>query len=307
MRSARRTRSGVRPIAAWYVAALLVLGGGLPDPAMAQDGNFAAWIEWARGLEPDGRSVQEVLRFGEATGAALDQDYAPVVVRQIHEELLRGAEERVAQLLQAGCEPFTQVTFGSAGHRPSDGTPVEAPRTDRFEKGLVRVESVTCVDAPGVGAAHAMAVYTDSAFRMSVEGRIRAVREAGDESCVETAGVMGLLLPSEACNRIRRFLRGPLASEHSQVVSNPGSGSHQIVYLKESLKTFVETPSGIAIHYLNYSRTAEVGRVGRWAAERSIRDAEKRRADGLQRRLAADSQPGTPGDVQGRRISDSGH
>jgi hypothetical protein len=254
---------------------------------------LTAWIQWGGTLNPDPRGIRELTRYGEAAGAPLDPEYAGGLITRIHENLLSSARARVARLLEGVCEPSFQVTFGpSAGPFGSTGASgvLEAVR---FEEGLVNVEVVACLTASGARAEEALAIYTSPDFRMAAEGRIRSVREQGDESCVETAGTPGLLSPSHACNRIRRFVGGPIASEHSQVVLNVDPHSFQVVYLKESLKTFVMVPGGVALHYVNHSRTVELGRLGRWAAARSIRDSEARKAAALQARLGV-ANPSAP-------------
>jgi hypothetical protein len=151
----------------------------------------------------------------------------------------------------------------------------------------VRAEVVACFQGDLTDPEEVLDIYTSPEFRMATETRIRSIDEDEGESCVATRGVPGLLAPSRACNRIERYSGGRIAAEHSQVISNPGAeaGGVQEVYFKESLKTFVVIPGGMALHYVNISRTADLGRLGRWVGARSIREGEERKSEGLRARL----------------------
>ena len=57
----------------------------------------------------------------------------------------------------------------------------------------------------------------------------------------------------------RRHVENGVTAEHSQVVSNPGGEDFQTVYFKESLKVFISVPDGLALYYINYTRSAKLG------------------------------------------------
>jgi hypothetical protein len=78
-----------------------------------------------------------------------------------------------------------------------------------------------------------------------------------------------------------------LSAQHSQVVANPGDEDDQVVYFKESLKTAVRVPGGLAIHHVHYSRSVNLGRLERWVAHGKVKDAEERTLHLLRERILA--------------------
>jgi len=267
----------------WLVLVMGLLA--LPSPAtlVAQESGSATWSAWLDSLAPDPRAAAEILRFGVGEHPALAPEEARHLSDRVMDELTTAAAAAVARLRSSACAPSVQVRFGSEILPRTPSPPSRA--FEALEGGVVRVESVACFPVEGATPGEALDLLVSPAFRLEVEGRIRTIREEGDESCVETAGIPTLLAPSRSCSRIRRFHHGDVASEHAQVVRNPGPGAIQVVYLKESLKTAVAIPGGVAIHYVHISRTADLGRARRWAAERSIREAEERKEAGLRRVL----------------------
>ena len=95
-----------------------------------------------------------------------------------------------------------------------------------------------------------------------------------------------LLDPTLACNRIDRMSVEGLASEHSQVVKNQGVDPFQDVFFKESLKTFVRIPGGIAYHYINYSRSVKLGRLKRAIGGGRIKASQEDNARALAARIS---------------------
>jgi hypothetical protein len=264
---------------------LLLVGPALPHvaPLPGQDSGTAAWAAWVGSLDPDRRASAEILRYGVGGHPTLDPEEARLLSLRVMEELTTSAQAAVTRLRPSACEPSVLVRFGAEALPPAASPPSRTLQS--LEAGLVRVESVACFRIPGVTPGEVLDLLVSPGFRMEVEGRIRAIWEEGDDSCVETAGIPALLAASRSCNRIRRWEGGAVASEHAQVVRNLDPGSSQVVYLKESLKTTVAIPGGIALHYVHLSRTADLGPTRRWAVERSIRDAEERKVAGLERAL----------------------
>jgi hypothetical protein len=265
----------------------LALGSTAAAQSTPSDARSATGVigEWARSLEPDARASRELAAYRGNGGGPLGEAYRAALASRVHAALFAAASRQVDRFLEGACEPFVDVTFGSSTLDPAAGDRPRRGDEGRFEGGLVRVESVACLALPDVSAERALRVFTSPEFRSSQESRIRTIREEGDESCVETGAVPGLLSPSHACNRIRRLVHARVASEHSQAIRNAGGDGFQPVYLKESLKTFVEIPGGLAVHYIHYSRTADIGGVERWVAARRIRASEARKADAIADRL----------------------
>ena len=127
--------------------------------------------------------------------------------------------------------------------------------------------------------------YVDPEFRMTVSSRIKHIWSEGGDSCIETKGFRPFLESTLVCNGIDEFHGGAIAAQHSQVVSNPGGDDHQDVYFKESLKTFVEIPGGIALHYINYTRTVKLGGLRKRIGRGKIAGSQEKAVDGLRKIL----------------------
>ena len=76
-------------------------------------------------------------------------------------------------------------------------------------------------------------------------------------------------------------------AQHSQVVSNGGDEDYQRVYFKESLKSFVAVSGGLALYYINYTRSTDIGRFGKYIARGKIEGAQEDAIEELMRRLEA--------------------
>jgi hypothetical protein len=181
------------------------------------------------------------------------------------------------------CEPFVKAEFPSAGFATEE--PDDAD--ERFESGFVRTEMVACFQADSLDPAALLEIYTSPDFRMEVEGRLERIWQEDGLSCVETGGMWALLDPTLACNRIDRFAEDGIAAEHSQVVWNQGEDPFQDIYFKESLKTFVRIPEGVALHYINYSRTIRLGRLKRALGRGKIEGSQENNARALAERISA--------------------
>ena len=130
-----------------------------------------------------------------------------------------------------------------------------------------------------------LGIYVSPEFRMVAESRIVSMWDDAEGACLETKGVLSLVAPTRVCNRIQDFRADGVAAQHSQVVFNQGEEPFEDVYFKESLKTFVRTPGGMALHYINYSRAGNLGRLARMVGPGQIRGSQEGNVKELQRRL----------------------
>ena len=98
-------------------------------------------------------------------------------------------------------------------------------------------------------------------------------------------GVKLLLDPIKCCDRIAALQIEDGALQHAQTVRNTGDGGYQAVYFKESLKTFVRLPDGLALHYINYTRTVSLGGIKATVARGKIEESERKAVEEIGRRL----------------------
>ena len=98
-----------------------------------------------------------------------------------------------------------------------------------------------------------------------------------------------VLSPIQYCNRIDECHQPGLSIQHSQTVMNGEGDGYQTVYFKESLKTFVAVPGGLALHYVNYSRSVGMGGIKKKIGRGKIEDSQQKAIDELAK--AIESRP----------------
>jgi len=181
---------------------------------------------------------------------------------------------------------------------PEGSTGEERKAWERFEESLIRTEMVACLETENPDPEAVLQIYVSPEFRMVAESRIIDMWEDEEGACMETKGVLSLVEPTRVCNRIQDFRAEGVAAQHSQVVFNEGRKPYEDVYFKESLKTFVRIPGGMALHYINYARAGNLGRLERWAGPGQIRGSQEGNVAELQRRLrrGASGPPSPPTD-----------
>lgn len=269
------------------MASLTVMSAFGPEVA-AQTSPVTPLGDWGGGLELDSRVLDELGRF-DHDGASLSEPYRRQLAGRIRAEVFHRVDRAVDRIRTDGCEPYLSVSFDEPplGEEPKNQR-TRSEVEEAFEESLLRIEMVACLERGTEDPESVLSLYTDPDFRRSAEGRIERIWNRAGLTCVATEGVTGLLDPSRACNRIDRFTNASLAAEHSQVVSNlpREEGPHQTVYFKESVKTFVRVPGGLALHYIHYSRTPDLGRISRWIGEGKVREAEERKVAALREALA---------------------
>jgi len=233
---------------------------------------------WGAGVPMDPGVSREITRFRDGS---LGAPFARAQAGRLRQALFEAAEASVERWEREGCRPRVEVSFPE----PEAWGASELGAAERaLLAGLVRTEAVACFRTE-LSPQEALDLFTSPAFRMEVESRIERTWEEGDAFCLATRGVPILLSPTEVCNRVRRLAHSDLATEHSQVIRNGGDGRLQPVYFKESLKTFVATDDGLALHYINYSRSADLGNLSRRIAGGEVRKSQVRQIEALRKRI----------------------
>jgi hypothetical protein len=238
---------------------------------------------WLAAMPLDTRIADEIGRFTH-DDAELSGAYRSTFAAILREIMVEEVDQAVAVLSRGPCEPSVEVTYP----RQNDNDQ-EVRAEKEFEKSFIRTEMFACFETNLDDPTAALEIYTAADFRKEASSRIEEVWAEGDLSCVESGGISGILSPTKACNSIRRFSEGAISAEHSQVVWNEGQDPYQDIFFKESVKTFMRVPGGLALHYLNYSRTTNMGRVQRWFGTGSIEGSQRDSAELMVQRLAGEN------------------
>ena len=240
--------------------------------------------EWKSELELDPRVVTEVEMF-ERKDDPLPDGYAEALANDVRRAIFRTAQQAAQAIADGTAQPFVDVSYPDPGFERHNRPAPDDKVVEEFEDGFLRIEGIAFYKADGKTPAEVMEEYTSRDFRMATSSRIAELWSDDDLSCIETTGVKALLDPTKACNRIDLLVEDDLASEHSQVVSNLGDDDYQRVFFKESLKTFIRTPDGLAVHYINYTRSVKLGTIKRKLGTGKVRGSQERNFEELRRRL----------------------
>ena len=249
----------------------------------AQEARATDVGRWLDALPLDVRIAGEIGRFTHRD-EGLSERYRTATMVSMRQLTTREVDQAVASLLRNPCEPSVEVTYPRQDDNDQD---IEAEK--EFSKSFIRTEMVACFETSSQDPSAALEIYTSADFRQEASSRIEAVWADGDLSCVESGGIRALLSPTKSCNSIERFSGDGIAAEHSQVVWNEGQDPYQDIYFKESVKTFMRIPGGLALHYLNYARTTNMGRMQRWMGTGSIEDSQRDSAELMAERLAGEN------------------
>jgi hypothetical protein len=248
-------------------------------------GAAEALERWGRSIESDRRVVAEILRFEEEEGAFYD-GYAERLARSIRRLVFSEAAERIDTALKENFDTMVEVSFPKPGFAAPIRDMKGKKQAREFEDSFVRTEVLVFLETKIVPD-EALRIYTSPDFRMQMSSRIKRIWEEDCKSCIEIDGVKMLLDPTLSCSAITELREEGLSAQHSQVVFNSDDGDYQKVYFKESLKTFVSVPDGLVLHYVNYVRSAGLGRVSKYVARGKIADSQEEAIEELQSRLAA--------------------
>ena len=260
--------------------------GGVSPETNPQRGMGEELTQWGGALPQDPRVRRELDRF--RTDGGFGRELSSAFAGEVRSRIFSAALDNVDSLAQGECVPFTEVRIGDLDWGALNGVldPDESVTKDweSFLKSLIRTEMVACLQTDSEPE-EILRLYVSPEFRMTAEDRIAEMWVDAEGSCMETKGAYGLVDPTRICNRIHEFSPGPLAAQHSQVVFNQGEGPFQDAYFKESLKTFVRTGNGVAFHYINYTRAADLGRIERWVGAGKIKDSQEGTVEELKRWL----------------------
>lgn len=261
------------------------------SPATSQvaspDSVLAILQGWMGQIPLDARVLSSVDYFALERSRQFPSGYAEAVSRTLRDEILRRTEAQVRKAVTSTCEPFIDVEYPGSGLLDDAGEIGSNGTVRDFEDSFVLVEMVACFPGETADPGPTLTLYTEPAFRMEASSRIREIVEEGDLSCIYTDGVPVLLDPTRACNRITEMRTPEVAAQHSQVVTSRTDGGFQAVYFKESLKTFVRTADGLALHYVNYTRSGGLGGMKKRLGRGKIADSQREQVDLLREKLRA--------------------
>lgn len=176
------------------------------------------------------------------------------------------------------CDPSVQVGFvapGSVGETEAD---------QDFEQSTFTIESLHCLDHGD--ATQAMAIYNSVAFREDVMPGLESYRREGDDVCLVTGAVTGIVGRTDICLGAREYAGDGVRAFHTRLVRSEDAPEAQGIFLRESLVAFVDrSEGGVAVYRIVYTRGKDMGAVQRSVLGHLAGGAQDRIAEALEERL----------------------
>ena len=243
---------------------------------------------WLLSLESDPRTVSEISEFRHRE-ASLDEGFGKRIVADIRRLVVQESSTSIRNLMAGERTPFINVGYPDAGFADPEGQPPDLGEERRFETSFIRTEVIALFNDNKTSPETALRQYTAPEFRKSTSSQLKELTEENGLVCVETKGLRFVLEPTLSCNRIQELHLPGVSAQHSQVVANPGGDEFQNVYFKESLKVFLSVPEGLALYYLNFTRTTDLGAMSKVVGRGKISQSQQKAIDEMQRRMKCDS------------------
>lgn len=250
----------------------------------AGQATVAAWLD---SLPVDERAIDAIALFAREKRSEFDDGYAGRLAAGIRRLVGADVERQLGRLSEGVRTPFIDVTILDPGFASVGGKPDDSKTAREFEKSFVRIEVLAFFKNDTTPPRTALGMYTDPDFRKTVSSRLKSVWNEGEEVCVEMSSVKLVLDPVKCCDRVAELHLDDISLQHAQTVRNTGGGGYQAVFFKESLKTFVRLPDGLAFHYVNYTRTVGMGGIKGKVGRGKIEESERKAVEEIGRRLAS--------------------
>jgi hypothetical protein len=269
---------------------LVVVGLSAPaasqgaPPAGAGRTEAAAWLD---SLPIDGRAFDAIDLFAREKRSEFDNGYAARLAVGIRRLVAADVERQLGRLAEGVRAPFIEVTTLEPGFAAAGGKAGGSKTEREFEKSFVRIEVLAFFESESTEPRTALGMYTDPDFRKTVSSRLKRVWNEGDEVCIEMASVKLVLDAIKCCDCVEELHLEGISIEHARTVRNTGGKGYQPVYFKESLKTFVRLPDGLAFHYIAYTRTVGMGGIKGKIGRGKIEESERKAVEEIGRRLSA--------------------
>ena len=264
--------------------ALGILVFAVTSDASESDNRANLIRTWGDSLVLDQRVPAEIERFQKEEDE-FRKGYSFQLASGIRNLIFESAVANIQKLSDGENSPFIEVSFPEPGFTVANGKPSGQKSEKKFEKGFVRTEMLASFKTAGITPREAMQIFSSPEFRKKVSPRIKRIWREDDKSCLEIDGVKMILSPTLSCSRVNEYHEPGMAMQHSQVVSNGSGEDYQIVYFKESLKVFVSIPGGIALYYINLTRSADMGWPKKSIAPGKIKESRQKAIEKLQDRL----------------------
>ncbi|MEL6343654.1 MAG: hypothetical protein AAFV53_11025 [Myxococcota bacterium] len=239
---------------------LILWSASLPEAWSSQD--VASWV---RGRPTPSAQRDQVVRF-----EGVSTDYASGLMRWSRGRLARSAAGAVGALQGGGCEESSTLTVLSAGFA---GMPPD-PASDRFERSVFELETTGCI--PGATLAQAESVYNSEAFRTAEMPNLSALRRNGDQLCLQSAAVTGVMMATDFCMQSHRMAGADFTVTHNVLSGNNDAAGTAPMFFREEVIVFVQQDAGVGVYRRILTRGEDIGMAGRMVLQRTASMSQSR-------------------------------
>lgn len=219
------------------LCALTIGSAWASDP----DQDLQSFVSWLGQTRAQNNLVREVQASGISDAQAMADD--------VHRALITGSAQKVQQLVDGMCQPYSQVDFLDSSD-PAFSKLAQSGDNKDFESGFVRIEAVGCLS--NGTAQNALKTYFSPDFRKTAVSELTDSQISNGLLCEQTASVPMIAGATRSCLSLTQHDAGSI---HAMWVSlDNNSDGYEPIYHREGMITAIDTPSGPRIHVLIYAR-----------------------------------------------------
>ena len=204
----------------------------------------------------------------------LSEDFHRLLQNWTKTQLQRSAKSSNTLLQQDKCTEG--ALFKSMN--PKTIAPSSSDLEQRFIESLFLIESSYCL--PNVTLQKAYDVFMSTEFRLDVMPQVVGFTKTGSSSCVQSAGVTGILLPSKYCTYNRHIEDSQSIVVRTSLSSAYTDEAHQPLYFREEVIVFSQLNTGVAVYRATCSRSKDLGTTTKYLLRNTVSSSQSNIRDG---------------------------
>ena len=219
--------------------------------------------QWILSRPTPAGQLTEVQRFG------LSEHYARNLTQWVRIQLASHTRSAVQVFQQGTCEEVSQLQVQAPGFA---GLPAE-DTSGRFEGSVFRLETTGCLIAPDMATAEQ--VYNSSAFRTAEMPNLAALHRRGDQICLRSNAVAGVMAATNFCLTSSRMQLDNITVTHNTLTQNNTENASPIFY-REEIIVFAQLSEQVAIYRMIWTRGQDIGMAGKAILQRTAGNSQSR-------------------------------
>lgn len=206
----------------------------------------------------------------EMSRIGLSEDYTQHFTRWVRQQLAQHAAVAVSAFRDGNCDESSQLQVLSPGF-PSLGT--SAP-IKHFEGSVFRLETTGCLAIADLSLAEQ--TYNSAAFRTTEMPNLADLRSQGDQLCLRSNRIPGVVSATDFCLTSSRYQDTGLTVTHNALsINNTDSGAAP-VYYREEVIIFAQLSERVGLYRMIWTRGQEIGMAGKTILQRTASSSQSR-------------------------------